>query len=76
MSNQDKKVLKKTIVGVARNVDEMIRSGVSPDDVFVVVMIDGIQNVDKTLYEYFEEFQRESEIFLEEDDDLTLKKKY
>lgn len=56
MSNQDKKVLKKTIVGVARNVDEMIRSGVSPDDVFVVVMIDGIQNVDKTLYEYFEEF--------------------
>jgi hypothetical protein len=41
------------MVGVAQNVDELVRSGVSPDDIFVVVMIDGIQNVDKSLYEYF-----------------------
>ena len=53
MSNQTKKVLKKTLVGVANNFDELIRSGVSPDDMFVVVMIDGVRNVDKSLYEYF-----------------------
>ena len=76
MCGEDKKALKKTLVGVAQNVDELIRSGVCPDDVFVVVMIDGVQSVDRSIYEYFEEFERESETFLEEDDALTLKKKY
>lgn len=76
MCSEDKKALKKTLVGVAQNVDELIRSGVCPDDIFVVVMIDGVQSVDRSIYEYFEEFERESETFLEEDDALTLKKKY
>jgi hypothetical protein len=49
MDKQDKKVLKKTLGGVADNVDEMIKSGVSPDDIFVVVVIDGILKVDPTL---------------------------
>lgn len=53
MAGEDRKALKKTLTGVAQNVDEMIRSGVSPDDIFVVVMIDGVQRVDKSLYEYF-----------------------
>lgn len=56
MAGEDRRVLKKTLGGVAQNVDEMIRSGVSPDDIFVVVMVDGVQKVDKSLYEYFEEF--------------------
>jgi len=43
-------------VGVADNIDEIVRSGVSPDDIFVVVIIDGVTNVDSSLYEYFEEF--------------------
>jgi hypothetical protein len=46
------------MIGVAQNIDELVRSGVCPDDIFVVVMIDGVQNVDKSLYEYFEEFER------------------
>lgn len=53
MAGEDRRVLKKTLAGVAQNVDEMIRSGVSPDDIFVVVMVDGVQKVDKSLYEYF-----------------------
>ncbi len=56
MHNEDKKKLKSTLVGVADNIDEIIRSGVSPDDIFVVVVIDGVTNVDSSLYEYFEEF--------------------
>lgn len=54
MKNEDKKKLKSTLVGVADNIDEMIRSGVSPDDIFVVVAIDGVSNVHPSLYEYFE----------------------
>jgi superfamily II helicase len=53
MSGEDKKTLKNTLVGVANNIDELIRSGVSPDDIFVVVVIDGVRKVDKSLYEYF-----------------------
>ena len=76
MCKEEKKLLKRTLVGVTENIDEMIRSGMCPDDIFVVVMMDGITNVDKSLFEYFEEFERESEIFLEDDEDLSLKKKY
>lgn len=64
MRNEDKKKLKSTLVGVADNIDEIIRSGLSPDDIFVVVVIDGVTNVDSSLYEYFEEFERESQIYL------------
>ena len=54
MTSENKKALKSTLVGVANNIDEMIRSGVSPDDIFVVVIVDGVLSVDKSLYEYFE----------------------
>lgn len=50
MAGEDRKVLKKTLTGVAQNIDEMVRSGVSPDDIFVVVMVDGVQKVDKSLF--------------------------
>jgi hypothetical protein len=53
MKKENKKVLKKSLTGIAQNIDELIRSGVSPDDMFVVVMIDGVKNVDRSLYEYF-----------------------
>jgi len=56
MKNEDRKLLKKSLAGVVQNIDEMIRSGMSPDDIFTVVMIDGITNVDRSLFEYFEEF--------------------
>ncbi len=76
MKKEDKKVLKKSLTGIAQNIDQLVRSGVSPDDIFVVVMIDGVKNVDRSLYEYFQEFQRESDTFIDEDEQLTLKKKY
>ena len=76
MKKEDKRVLKKSLTGIAQNIDELVRSGVSPDDMFVVVMIDGVKNVDKSLYEYFQEFERESDTFIDEDEQLTLKKKY
>ena len=50
LSKEDKKTLKSTLVGVSNNIDEIIRSGVSPDDIFVLIIIDGVLNVDKSLY--------------------------
>jgi len=76
MKSQERKFIKNTLKGVANNIDGIIRSGVSPDDIFVVVVIDGVRSVDKSMYEYFEEFERESQTFLEEDKELTLRKKY
>ena len=50
MKSEERKLIKNTMKGVANNVDMMIRSGVSPDDIFVVVIIDGVRSVDKSLY--------------------------
>lgn len=69
-------MLKRTLMGIADNIDLIIDSGVSPDDIFVCIVIDGIQKVDESLFDYFQEFERESEIFLEEDDELNMKQKY
>ncbi len=52
MSGEDKQSLKKTLLGVVENVDKMIKFGISPDDIFVVVIIDGMANVDKSIYDY------------------------
>jgi hypothetical protein len=54
MAIEEKKILKNTLKGIANNIDELIRSGLSPDDIFVVVIIDGVRGVDSSLYEYFE----------------------
>jgi hypothetical protein len=39
-------MLKRTLMGIADNIDYIIDSGVSPDDIFVCIVIDGIQKVD------------------------------
>ena len=76
MYSEDKRMLKRTLEGIADNIDLLITKGMSPDDIFVAIVIDGIQKVDESLFGYFEEFERESQIFLEEDDENTMKKKY
>ena len=76
MYSEDKPMLKRTLEGIADNVDLLVQKGTSPDDIFVAIIIDGIQKVDESLFNYFEEFERESEIFLEEDDENTLRRKY
>ena len=69
-------MLKRTLEGIADNVDLLIQKGTNPDDIFLAVIIDCIQKVDESLFTYFEEFERQSEIFLEEDDDHTMRNKY
>jgi hypothetical protein len=76
MYSEDKPMLKRTLTGIADNVDRLIEAGMSPDDIFVCIVIDGIMKVDESLFDYFEEFERESEIFLEDDDELSMRQKY
>ena len=76
MYSEDKPMLKRTLRGIADNIDSLIESGLSPDDIFVTIIIDGILKVDESLFDYFEEFERESQIYLDEDDDLSLRQKY
>ena len=64
MYSEDKPMLKRTLEGIADNIDLLIEKGTNPDDIFVAIIIDGIQKVDPSLFTYFEEFERESQIFL------------
>ena len=64
MYSEDKPMLKRTMSGIAENIDSLICSGVSPDDIIVCIVIDGIQKVDPSLFDYFEEFERESEVYI------------
>lgn len=60
MYSEDKKMLKRTLMGIADNIDRLVDEGISPDDIFVCIVIDGIQKVDESLFDYFEELERES----------------
>jgi len=46
-------MLKRTLQGIADNVDSLIEQGMSPDDIFTCIVIDGIQKVDESLFDYF-----------------------
>lgn len=39
-------MLKRTLMGIADNIDKLVDAGLSPDDIFVCIVIDGIQKVD------------------------------
>lgn len=56
MYSEDKPMLKRTLEGIADNIDLLIEKGTSPDDIYVAIVIDGIQKVDPSLFDYFEEF--------------------
>ena len=42
MYSEDKKMLKETILGVKKNIEELIKKGYSSDSIGVFVIIDGI----------------------------------
>lgn len=59
-------MLKDSIRGIEDNIIKMISSGVNPDSIAVFVIMDGIEKVDGTVIDYFEELERESFIYLGE----------
>lgn len=57
-------MLKDSIKGIEDNIVRLINNGVDPDSIAVFVIMDGIEKVDETIPDYFEELERESHIFL------------
>lgn len=53
MYSEDTPMLKRTLEGIADNIDLLVEKGTSPDDIYVAVVIDGIQKVDESLFTYF-----------------------
>lgn len=65
MYSEDKKMLKSTLAGVAENIANLVAlEGMDPDKIGVIVMMDGIQKVDASIVDYFEELERSSNINL------------
>ena len=66
MRHDDKKRVKSTLAGVTDNMHGIIWSRMSPDNIFVVVVVivsHKVINIDSSLYVYFEESKRASQIY-------------
>lgn len=58
-------MLKSTLAGVSENIAALaLQEGISPDKVGVFVVMDGIEKVDESVIDYFQELQRSSGISL------------
>lgn len=65
MYSEDKKMLKRTLAGVEENIANLVAlENLSPDQIGVFVMMDGIEKVDPSIVDYFEELERSNNIFL------------
>ena len=58
-------MLKNTLAGISQNIANIVAyEGVDPDDIAVVVMMDGIESVNESIMRYFEELEKSSNINL------------
>lgn len=59
MYSEDKRMLKSTLAGIAENISNIVtKLKISSDKIGVFVIMDGIEKVDKSVVEYFEELER------------------
>lgn len=67
MYSEDKKMLKSTLAGIADNIVNIVcDSKIDPDKIGVFVMMDGVEKVDSSVIDYFEEEERSNNINLGE----------
>ena len=65
MYSETKPMLKSTLAGIADNIANMVAyEGIDPDDIGVFVMMDGIEKVDKSILDYFDECEKTNGINL------------
>ena len=58
-------MLKNTLAGISENIANIVAyEEVDPDDIGVVVIMDGIEHVDESITLYFEELEKGSSINL------------
>ena len=53
MYSENKSMLRKTLTGVAHNIDTFTKNGISSDKIAVCVVMDGIEKVDSTTCDFF-----------------------
>lgn len=59
-------MLRKTLAGVSNNIATFVQNGLSPDEIIVAVIMDGIQKVDPSVVDLFGELEKESNIYLDD----------
>ena len=65
MYSEDKKMLRSTLKGIQENISNLTcYEGISPDKIGVFVMMDGIEKVEDTVVDFFEEMERSNNIQL------------
>jgi hypothetical protein len=65
MYSEDKKMLKSTLTGISENIANLVyNEGIDPDKIGVFVIMDGVQKVDSSVVDYFEELERSHNINL------------
>jgi len=75
-------MLKSTLSGIAENIANMVAyEHVASDDIGVFVIMDGIEKVDKTIVDFFEEMEKSNHINLGDSvvpslNDKQMNKKY
>lgn len=67
MYSEDKSMLKRTLSGVGKNVETFVNGGYSYNDIGVFVIMDGIEVVHSTVEQYFDELEKENNIYLGDD---------
>ena len=56
MYSETKQMLKSTLAGISQNIANLVAyEHFDPDDIAVFVMMDGIEKVDSSILEYFDE---------------------
>lgn len=58
MYSEDKAMLRKTLSGVSNNISTFVKNGINPDEIAVVVIMDGIEKVDPTVSDFFGEMEK------------------
>ena len=67
MYSEDKKMLMSTLKGIQENVQQMTLNNTAPDEISAIVVQDGIEKMNDSIVDFFEEAQRYDDYFLEHD---------
>lgn len=67
MYSEDKVMLRRTLAGVGENIVNFVRSGISADKIGVFVIMDGMDMVHPSVVNFFEEMEKESKVFLDDE---------
>ena len=69
MYSENKSMLRRTLAGVANNIATFTRNGISSDKIAVCVVMDGIEKVDHTTAKFFEQMDKDSNLYLDDEID-------